>query len=415
MVITRDLGPRNNRDPSPTGSVASGGSFGRGRGNLTIPIHPSTSSPSIESRVTQMEESIRGLSQMMSTMMRRLEEGLAPNQSSNQLRDERNNPTVPNLENPLSFPPNNSGHRDRQNESSQTEEIDLPSDGFSVRGRYSQAYKPIPVKDWGIVFSGDSKGMKVNTFLRDMEKMARTQRVPVDSTLSAMHLCLSGDALTWYRSCELFTQWSEFSRALSATFGRLDGDLSVRRRLEERRQRDGERVGVFLAEIYSLFRELEVPMDTRSQIQLIRRNLTPQIRDAILFMNFHSLQELEKAIITVESNSLLAAPEPRSRNARVNEMEEVAAISNPSNSRNTQPYRKTNPSKNPRTQNTRNDSPTSSPRYPLCVNCFLGNHLVRDCTQPMRASILCFGCGRENTIREHCPNCRNSGGDGSGP
>lgn len=413
MVVTRD-DPREPRHPSPTGSLASSGSFGRGRGNITMTIPGSSNVPStsMETRVSQMENSIRSLTDMMSTMMRRLEEVQHLNPNTNHFRNEGSDRPVPNLENPFPNPSNNIDRQDLGNRDDRVEEVDLSSGGFSVRAR--QVYKPIPVKDWGIVFAGDSKGLKVRNFLRDMEKMALTQKVPIDSTLSAMHLCLSGDALAWYRSCELFSNWTDFSRAISATFGCLDGDLSVRRRLEERRQRDGERVGVFLAEIYSLFRELEVPMDSCSQIQLIRRNLTPQIRDAILLMNFNTLKDLESAVTTVENNSLLAAPEPRSRNARVNEIEQVSVVANPSKPNNSQPFRKSNSStQDGKNQRNNTSTASSSPRYPLCVNCFLGHHLVRDCTQPRRATVLCFGCGRENTIREKCPNCRGAGGDGS--
>lgn len=268
-------------------------------------------------------------------------------------------------------------------------------------------YKPIPIKDWGIKFSGDSKGMRVQTFIHEMEKMAAAQGVSVNSILSSLHLCLTGDALEWYRASNLFYNWGDFAFALRYTFGRSDCDLTIRRRIEERKQKEGERVGVYISAMKSLFRELEIRLDEFTEMQLVRRNLTPQFRDAILLRDFTALDELEYALHKVEQNILLAATD-RPKKVQINSVEtvpQVASVSKPQSTRSSQSNQNSRQSK----ARNQNNSRQNSGRASLCVNCYLGYHSVENCSQPRRAQLLCYGCGAENVTYPNCPNCGSSG------
>lgn len=261
-------------------------------------------------------------------------------------------------------------------------------------------YKPIPVKEWDIKFSGDGKGLRVQTFVREMERMAQLQGVRMEAVLSSLHLCLTGDALIWYRSNDIFLTWREFAMALKYNFGRSDCDLAVRRKIEERKQKDGERVGVYISAMKSLFRELELGLDESTKLQLVRRNLSYHFRDPLLFRDFETLEELEMALHRVEQNLLLSTAD-RPKVQKVSEIE-VSSVSS-------QPSQPPQVSKQGSTQNSRAQGNKLGKRRSMCMNCFMGNHRISDCTQPRRADLLCYGCGAENVIKRNCPNCKRSG------
>lgn len=386
-----------------------------------------------EERFSSLESEIRGMSSLLDTFLRQMSLNQredapqpAPVQQSQPppwirqgiLRS--NNGTqflsvdsIPQSEENYLPPLNNRGpHTDPPRTHPPTEEPQVnindnvrPNDASNHSNplRDFATYKPIPLKDWGITFSGEIRGTHVRTFLREIERMATAQRVSLASVLSSIHLCLSGDALRWYRSCELFGTWDDFSRSIKITFDRFDCDLSVRRRLEQRKQRDGERVGVYVADLRSLFRELETPLDEKTMVQMVRRNLNHRIRESILLREFATLTELEDALRISENNMLISGDDAQPKQKRVSAIEQTTNSNASSGNR----------SGNNNRGNNRRFTQNSARRRPsLCVNCFLGNHAVNDCTQPRRANVLCYGCGAEGVIKRNCPSCSGEGSPG---
>uniref|UniRef100_A0A1B0C8P4 RNA-directed DNA polymerase n=1 Tax=Lutzomyia longipalpis TaxID=7200 RepID=A0A1B0C8P4_LUTLO len=133
-----------------------------------------------------------------------------------------------------------------------------------------------------------------------------------------MRFMLSGGALTWYDSYShvlLNCTWEQFSVRFLNAFYDSESDFSVRKRIEERKQGQNENVEVFVAAMLSLFEELEGDLSEVEKVRLIRRNLHSSLRNALLLVEIHSVEELCEKLKLVERNRSYAYTERREVNA----------------------------------------------------------------------------------------------------
>ncbi|XP_055693361.1 uncharacterized protein LOC129795869 [Lutzomyia longipalpis] len=298
---------------------------------------------------------------------------------------------------------------------------------------FFSAMRPAPYKDWGISFTGQRGGgdKKVSRFLREIERMSAAQGVPLPVLNRAVRLFLKDDALLWYDAVyHNLTSWQAFSTAIRSAFQDVESDFSIRQRIEERKQKSGEAVEVFIAAMVTLFEDLEQGISEQEKIRLIRRNLLPSFSNALALTNIVSIPQLVELLKQIERNRLYCPPANKSRNNSRGNREDIQEVSAPSESQNSSQQSQQNSQqqkqRNSQSQNTQKNATQGqnnknlkvkknrdSQSGPLiCVNC-AGEHNIRDCTQPRKCNVMCYRCGLENTITSKCPVCNSSQGEGA--
>ncbi|GAB0086759.1 hypothetical protein DMENIID0001_009350 [Sergentomyia squamirostris] len=278
--------------------------------------------------------------------------------------------------------------------------------------------RPVPYKDWGISFSGARGSCKVRHFLKDLERMSVAQNVSLQAVNRSIRLFLTGDALTWYNAnYEGLSTWVLFSGALRSAFQDFESDFAIRKKIEERKQKVGEPVEVFLSFLYELFEELEEPILEREKIRLIRRNLTADYANALALTDVSTLAQLVTFLKKIETNRLLSAQitvnrgtDGQRNNSRreIHELEsetrdpsEVQAVGQSANRGTTPRFRRGNGRSINRNQSRSVNESTT------CVNC-RGAHNIRDCDKPRKSNVMCYRCGLENTITSRCTACNTA-------
>lgn len=279
----------------------------------------------------------------------------------------------------------------------------------------SQAFhemRPVPFKDWGISFSGKRGGKKVRIFIMELERMCVAQGISLQTVARAARLFLTDDALVWYNNCwQYLSTWQQFKTAIQSAFEDFESDFSIRKRIEERKQRVGEPVEVFIVSLYELVRELEDPISEKVLIRLVRRNLLPEFSSALALVQADSMNQLVDYLKQIERNRLISSPIPStntvSRKASVN-VSEISADNKPLEKK----VVKKSVQKKKSNAKEKNDDILNLNK---CVNCGEG-HNIRDCEKPRKCNVMCYRCGLENTITSRCPVCnkKESGSAGEG-
>ncbi|XP_055693452.1 uncharacterized protein LOC129795926 [Lutzomyia longipalpis] len=295
----------------------------------------------------------------------------------------------------------------------------------SVGGR---RLKPLHVKDWNLSFSGDRRGKKARIFLKEVQRMAMIQGISLEEVQWSMRFMLSGGALTWYDSYShvlLNCTWEQFSVRFLNAFYDSESDFSVRKRIEERKQGQNENVEVFVAAMLSLFEELEGDLSEVEKVRLIRRNLHSSLRNALLLVEIHSVEELCEKLKLVERNRSYAYTERREVNAisasarggnggaipkRSSNNRRNSAASNSTNASSSRDSANVSDSSDTNVQgSSRGDEGENTSG--VCIFCKKSGHKIRACM--FRPRVCCFKCCKPGVITRTCPNCSASGNEQS--
>lgn len=84
---------------------------------------------------------------------------------------------------------------------------------------FPQPRRTVPVHQWKLSFSGDSKGLHLYDFLSQIELYKCSERVSNAELLAAIVHLLNGPARMWYQSMHgVFRSWEELVAALKNAF-----------------------------------------------------------------------------------------------------------------------------------------------------------------------------------------------------
>lgn len=282
---------------------------------------------------------------------------------------------------------------------------EIPPGNNQVDTVFSVRVTPASFKDWSISFSGARGSKKVRSFILELERMSAAQGVPLHVVNRAVRLFLTGDALLWYNTCwQYLPTWESFSMAIRSAFMDVESDFSIRKRIEERKQRPGEPVEVFLAAMQELFDELEDGISENEKIRLTRRNLLFAFSNPLALTQVQSMVHLGSLLKQIELNRLFTPPNPqKSGFSNPSQQRQVNEVSSPRNF-------VQNNQQRPNTNNRRDNGQVPREDNQItCVNCGVPGHKAKDCPQPRKCNIMCYKCGLENTITSRCPVCKPKG------
>lgn len=276
------------------------------------------------------------------------------------------------------------------------------SQGFRSSSTESRSIRPdkltAVIRDWNIRFDGSHSGISVEEFLYRVRTLTKENLNDDFSQLCRnLPLLLTGKAQDWYwRYHKQVPQieWEPFCAALKYQYKEFRSAFDIKEEIRSRKMRTNETFESFYESISSLLDRLDTPMPEQELIEILTRNLRPEIRHELLYVSIFSIAHLRKLVQMRESllgdeqfrKGLSARIVPNQGHRKIAELDfeedhnfpledivqSVDAVQHPS-------------------------------RSVKCWNCDELGHYWEDCE--CERKIFCYGCGEKNTYKPQCAKC----------
>lgn len=272
----------------------------------------------------------------------------------------------------------------------------IPRRSTGAQGRNSRQYAPRygpkypELYKWGIKF--DPKTMLIEDFIFRVERLQLTYQCPWEELLAGFHHLLSETIQQWYWSYLRHKRnaviiWDDFRLDLLREFQRYTSNADVLRQLMDRIQGKDETTGQFIDAALSLRTQLRQPLPDQEFIDILRRNLRPNI-SALIFGTYMYSIEYFRAVCKKAEDMVMNDWSRRNRPVEVKrtvaEIVEEAPLS---------------------VVEVNALQPNSKI---LCWNCKQLGHIFKDCPSTER-KYFCYRCGWEDVIAKNCPRCKGNG------
>lgn len=211
-------------------------------------------------------------------------------------------------------------------------------------------------------------------------------------------MLVSGKAREWYwryhKQVENI-QWNEFCAAIKYQYKDFKSHFDLREELRNRKMKTGESFDSFFDAISSILDRLDRPLPENELIEILTKNLRPDIRHELLYVPIYSIAHLRKLVQMREnlmndefvrrnvSNNTFPGNFPRRNIAEV-DFSENSEFFNSSN-------------------NEHVDGIDQKTTVTKCWNCDELGHTWPDCLG--KRTIFCYGCEAKNTYRPQCQKC----------
>lgn len=257
------------------------------------------------------------------------------------------------------------------------------------------------IRDWHIRFDGSSNGISVDEFLYRVRTLTRENLNNDFSQLCKnLPLLLTGKAQDWYwRYHKQVNQieWESFCAALKYQYKEFRSNFDIKEEIRSRKMKPNENFETFYEAISSLLDRLDTPMPEQELIEILTRNLRPEIRHELLYVPIFSIAHLRKLVQMRESllgdEYFRKSMSPKiTPNQNVRRQIADLDFCDDNNI----------PSENIMTELSV-DAIQQSSRPVKCWNCDGIGHFWEDC-EDVR-NIFCYGCGAKNTYKPQCPKC----------
>lgn len=321
-----------------------------------------------------------------------------PNIASNIPNDVPNNNFVRNLNQNPNFNPNINNPSNLQLPGN-SQASNFSSNTFSFNANNMHADKVTSIiNNWNLKFDGSPNGLNIDEFLYRVRTLTKeTFNNDFSVICKNLNTLLTGKAREWYwRYHKLVSTvvWDEFCLAIRSQYKDMKSSFDLREELRNRKQKQGESYDSFFDALSIIADRLARPMVEEEFIEIIARNLRPEIRQDLLYVPIRSLSHLRKLVQMRENflsdeyvrKNLLQ----RNQNTNFVPRRLVAEIDH---------------------QQTMIDSETE---YKVdafqkidiknkCWNCDNIGHYWQDCLETR--TIFCYGCGIKNVYKPQCEKC----------
>lgn len=257
------------------------------------------------------------------------------------------------------------------------------------------------IQNWGLKFDGSST-IHVEEFLYRVRVLTNDNfNGDFNIITKNLHILLSGKARDWfwkYHKQVEVVNWNEFCQAIKSQYKDSKSPYDIREEIRNRKQKPGESFDSFYEAISNIMDRLPIPLSESDLIEILIRNLRPDIRHELLYVEVQSFSQLRKLVQKRESflNDEYVRRNFTARNPNNNtfaprrQISEIDANINPINNQT-------------EGQDISVDAVQHSNSIPRCWNCDEPGHHWEDCLQDR--SIFCYGCGEKNTYKPQCQNC----------
>lgn len=273
--------------------------------------------------------------------------------------------------------------------------------------------KPVPVRDWGLKFTGKKGEMSLSTFLERVEEKRRSRGISRALLFRDAVDLFDGDAYTWYNMVkEWATDWESLVELMKDQFLPANFDRDLFEEIKRRTQGDHESIGLYIASMKGLFNKMKQPMSENTQFEIILERIDPYYQPFIAFENISSITQLLSACRKLDAKREIAKsftpPPPKSKSlipelayAATSSRSSGCAISSGEASHRVSEVSEDNESR-----------PQNSKLVPekSCWNCGRAGHLSTRCPNPRGR--YCYSCGFRNVTVRTCPRCNRRQGNG---
>lgn len=257
------------------------------------------------------------------------------------------------------------------------------------------------IQGWNLKFDGSPNSLNVDEFLYRVKALTE-DNFNGDFTLICKNLqiLLCGRAREWlwrYRKKVNIINWEDFCQAIRSQYGDFKTSSDLREEIRNRKQKPGETFDIFFDSISAIIDRLDTPMTETETVETLTRNLRPEIRQDLLYINIRSVSQLRQLVhkrenflndehvrksIGARQNNLFP---PRRQIAEIN----VDQISNDFES-------------------VDNDASINAlhhnPILAQCWNCDEKGHHWQDCLRDRQ--VFCYGCGAKKIYKPNCTKCQ---------
>ncbi|KAI8126652.1 E3 ubiquitin-protein ligase RNF126-A [Lucilia cuprina] len=239
---------------------------------------------------------------------------------------------------------------------------------------------------WHIKFSGqDEEGLSVDNFIYRVQSLTiQSLRGDFDVLCRHIHLLFSGKAMDWFwrfhRTAQRF-DWDTLCTELRNQFRDRRTDFDLKEQIRRRKQRIGEKFDLFYDSILQITDRLQTPISDFELIEILKRNLNPEVRKELLHFDIVSISQLREF---VRKHEILEEELDSRRSNRnfisrklVSEIDDCVG---------------------------ENDQISIEDIHEIiCWNCSEKGHRFEDCLGERR--IFCYGCGAPNIFKPNCTKC----------
>lgn len=257
------------------------------------------------------------------------------------------------------------------------------------------------IRNWNLEFDGSLTGLNVEEFLYRLRVLTKDNfNNDFSMVCRNLHILLSGKARDWYwryhKKVENI-EWSAFCDALRYQYREFKSCFDIREEIRNRKQKPGECFDSFFESVSAIMDKLPTPMSELELIEILARNLRPEIRQELLYVPIHSISHLRK-LIQMRENFLSEEHVRKnfiSRSLNQYVPRRIAGI--------------TDSNKEDCSEPAENfvEAIQKSEIISKCWNCEEVGHHWENCLR--ERTIFCYGCGAKQVYKPNCSKCAEKG------
>src|SRR5277367_5651106 len=220
-------------------------------------------------------------------------------------RGRRRKPRVadPPSEPSESPPPESAESNSDEAEESQLEDEETPSVkdlltalATGMRGQVDQTFGR-----FGRTCTGDESGLLLDGFIEVLVSYKVQQGISDNDALRQLPQVLGGAALTWWMTVGKTSQtWDEALASLRETFGVIKPDVVLLEQLMDARQKPGQSVQAFLADILAVNGRRKRPLGETLLVEFVFLGLRPNLQSRIKVEEIATVNDLRSKAAAVE-------------------------------------------------------------------------------------------------------------------
>lgn len=303
----------------------------------------------------------------------------------------------------------------------------------SSRNNFKNFYDRVKKPNWNFSFDGSGKGMDVDEFIFRLETLVDRYQYPVDSLERFVFDFVSGTAEKWlwvFIRSNPDAAWEEIRDSMKSRFKSSDSDRATRRKIEMRQQKVDECFSDFVLDVESLNNSLIRKYSERELLEILRDNMSSELRNVTLLLKIRSVEELRVICTKYERNwALNKRNKPtehfnrrlsaissdyyssQSKTAGVSLENSDAIVNNDESNLLVDLQRLSfNPEMIPKSTDHPEFSVAEISNHSnrdaiVCWNCKDLAHYYVDCPLPPQ-HVFCYGCGRHNILKPNCLFCQ---------
>lgn len=242
----------------------------------------------------------------------------------------------------------------------------------------------LPIRKWGVSFSGEVDGTSVITFLNAVEEKRRMANMSDDRLLAGAADLFSGPALIWYRSIRHeLDNWEELVTRIRTCFLPTHFEVNLWDEIRARKQGKKETCIMYIASIRELFSRFSHPPAELEQVNCVLTNIQPYFATQLSLITIRTFDHLVELCVKLEYTRLNNEKLVGQGVSQIDSCQEACQTGNG-------------------TTDKIKHGPISKKRYRVlqCWNCGEAGHGFQRCRKEL--TTFCFLCGEPGVTVPTC-------------